>query len=205
MVSLSQKPFQIYLEGLFWYNRLMKYKRSSNRTPWYQSFLLVVFIALTLSGVFFDSLWRSFEDIQMQLQTAIFSDVLVSLTNETRIDLDLATLKTDPLLEIAAKLKAEDMASKGYFAHTSPEGLNPWYWFQLVGYDYRYAGENLAVNFAESEDVHDAWLNSASHRANIVNGNYTDIGIATARGIYKGREAEFVVQLFGTRKIADYQ
>jgi hypothetical protein len=95
-------------------------------------------------------------------------------------------------------MKANDMAEKGYFAHTSPEGKTPWYWFKQAGYDYSYAGENLAVNFFESKDVAEAWMNSPTHRANIVKKDYTEIGIAVATGMYEGRQSVFVAQLFGT-------
>jgi hypothetical protein len=89
------------------------------------------------------------------------------------------------------------MVQKSYFAHNSPEGLTPWHWFKEAGYDFTYAGENLAVNFGDSIDVNRAWMNSPLHRANILNGHFTEIGIATAEGIYEGRPTIFVVQLFG--------
>ncbi|OGZ08327.1 MAG: hypothetical protein A3C93_05995 [Candidatus Lloydbacteria bacterium RIFCSPHIGHO2_02_FULL_54_17] len=128
---------------------------------------------------------------------AIFATVLVEQTNEVRTGQSLAMLTPSPVLAEVARMKAEDMAAKGYFAHNAPDGKTPWYWFRQAGYNYIAAGENLAVNFTDSKDVTLAWLNSPSHRANIVNGNYTEIGIATAQGFYKGKEAVFVVEVFG--------
>lgn len=128
---------------------------------------------------------------------AIFATVLIEQTNQVRAAEALGTLTPNPILETVAKMKADDMAAKGYFAHNSPDGKTPWYWFKQAGYAYVAAGENLAVNFTDSKDVTDAWLNSPSHRANIMNGNYTEIGIATAQGAYKGRDAIFVVEVFG--------
>lgn len=128
---------------------------------------------------------------------AVFASVLVDQTNGERQTEALNTLKTNPVLERAALMKAQDMASKGYFAHNSPEGKTPWYWFEQVGYNYAAAGENLAVNFVDSKDVTSAWMQSPTHRANIMSGNYTEIGIAVVSGMYKGREAIFVVQEFG--------
>ncbi|MBI2627013.1 MAG: hypothetical protein HYW77_02100 [Parcubacteria group bacterium] len=128
---------------------------------------------------------------------AIFSIVLVDSTNSERQKVNEPTLKINPLLEEAARLKAEDMAKKEYFAHTSPEGISPWFWLKKVGYNYSRAGENLAVHFVDSQDVVNAWMKSPSHKANILNENYTEIGIATAKGIYKGSEGIFVVQFFG--------
>lgn len=104
----------------------------------------------------------------------------------------------NPLLEEAARLKAEDMAEKGYFSHVSPDGKSPWYWISGAGYKFIYAGENLAVDFEYSEDVNEAWLNSPGHRDNILNNQFTEIGIATAEGRYNGRKTTFVVQMFGT-------
>lgn len=128
---------------------------------------------------------------------AIFASVLVDETNDNRLTEKLGKLTTNPVLEKAAQLKADDMAAKGYFAHNAPDGKTPWYWFDQVGYDYAAAGENLAVNFTDSKDVTSAWLASPTHRANIMNANYTEVGIATAKGTYKGKDAIFVVQEFG--------
>lgn len=132
---------------------------------------------------------------------AIFASVLIEQTNDERNADLLSTLRVNEKLELAARLKAEDMAAKGYFAHDTPDGKTPWYWFEKAGYDYAAAGENLAVNFTDSQDVTEAWMRSPTHRANIMNGNYTEIGIATARGTYKGKDAIFVVQEFGRPSI----
>ncbi len=129
--------------------------------------------------------------------SAIYASVLVNLTNKNRVVANRQELKVNPLLVKAAQMKANDMATKSYFAHNTPDGKTPWYWFRKAGYKYIYAGENLAVNFENSEDVERAWMNSRSHFLNIINPNYTEIGIATSTGIYKGRQAIFVVQMFG--------
>src|SRR3989338_6998941 len=136
---------------------------------------------------------------------AVLPGVLTALTNEERQDLSLPPLTENELLTKAAVLKAEDMAEKGYFAHTSPDGKSPWYWLAEVGYSYKSAGENLAVNFFESSDVSRAWMNSPTHRANIVKENYTEIGIGTAEGIYQGKRTTFVAQFFGTPLIIPTQ
>lgn len=128
---------------------------------------------------------------------AVISAVLVDLANDDRAARELNGLRINPKLVAAAQLKANDMAAKGYFSHTTPEGYDSWHWFRIVGYDYSYAGENLAVDFSESNDVERAWMSSPTHRDNILNGNYTEIGIATAKGVYKGRETIFVAQMFG--------
>ncbi len=132
--------------------------------------------------------------------TAVLPGVLGELTNEVREERDLPALSVSPLLSQAAQLKAEDMAGKGYFAHNSPEGRTPWYWFNSVGYSYLFAGENLAVNFSDSEEVTEAWMRSPTHQANVVGRNYTEMGTGIASGRYKGRQSIFVAQLYGTPK-----
>ena len=131
------------------------------------------------------------------LTALVLPKVLVDYANDDRLALSYGTLKINSVLEKAAKLKANDMANRGYFAHDSPDGHTPWYWFDQVGYNYSYAGENLAVNFSDSVEVNQAWMSSPGHRDNILNNNFTEIGIATAEGIYQGRLTVFVVQLFG--------
>ena len=128
---------------------------------------------------------------------AVISAVLVDFANQDRTELALTELKVNPVLVAAAQAKADDMAAKSYFAHQSPEGFDSWHWFKEVGYDYKYAGENLAVNFSDSGDVEEAWMASPSHRENIVNPKYTEIGIAVATGTYQGRSTVFAVQMFG--------
>ncbi len=130
----------------------------------------------------------------------IKSGVIIALTNVERDKEKLPELTENEILNQAAQLKAEDMAIKGYFAHNTPEGFSPWYWFTKAGYSYKKAGENLAVNFDDSEKVVDAWMNSPTHKANIVKDGYTEIGIGTAEGKYNGRKATFVVQLFAAPK-----
>ena len=131
---------------------------------------------------------------------AVISAVLVDLANNDRAALALPELKVNPVLAAAAQAKANDMAAKSYFSHTSPEGFDSWHWFKEAGYDYQYAGENLAVNFSESSDVEKAWMSSPTHRDNIMSSKYAEIGIATAVGTYKGKTVTFAVQMFGTPK-----
>lgn len=128
---------------------------------------------------------------------SIISGVLVQLANEDREAANLNQFVISPKLEEAAKMKAEDMVKNSYFAHVSPEGVSPWHWFKKAGYDYVFAGENLAINFYDSKDVEKAWMNSPGHRDNILNNRFTEIGIAVATGMYQGRETTFVVQMFG--------
>ena len=129
--------------------------------------------------------------------SAITAQNIADLTNQTRVNLGIEKLTASAKLAKAATEKAQDMLAKQYFAHTSPEGRTPWDWLKKVGYDYLYSGENLAVHYTTAEDVQGGWLASPSHRANIVNSRYTEIGVGVAIGQFEGAEATVVVQFFG--------
>jgi hypothetical protein len=98
----------------------------------------------------------------------------------------------------AAQAKANDEAAKGYFSHVSPDGKTSWSWFQMAGYGYSHAAENLAQGFNDAAAVNDSFMHSATHKANIMNPDYTEIGIASASGNYQGKTVTFVVQMFGS-------
>ncbi len=130
---------------------------------------------------------------------SIVPAALLRLANADRAASGVASLTEDPLLDKAAELKALDMAAKGYFSHVAPDGTVPWHWLDVVAYPYTYAGENLAVDFTDSTEVESAWMDSPTHRANIVKAHYTHLGIGVAHGMYEGRETTFVVQFFAAR------
>lgn len=130
--------------------------------------------------------------------SAISAANIISLTNATRAASGLSELVQNEQLTAAAQLKADNMLEEQYFAHTSPAGLTPLTWINRVGYEYQVAGENLAVHFSEAEDVQEGWMASSSHRANILDGRFEDIGVGVARGEYQDFYTTFVVQMFGT-------
>lgn len=122
---------------------------------------------------------------------------LLNQTNELRQKNNLSPLTINQNLSKAAQAKANDMFEDDYWAHTAPDGTEPWDFIKAYGYEYSYAGENLAVDFTNSKDVVDAWFKSVSHRENLLNANYTEIGFAVVNGELKGRKTTLVVQLFG--------
>lgn len=138
-------------------------------------------------------------------KTVFFADItktaLVEYVNKTRDSSGLSLLRENPELDLAAYLKAKDILEKDYFDHWSPEGVSPWHWFDEAGYDYKFAGENLAIGFLDSIEVHDAWLDSPTHKENILNKNFKEIGIAVLKGEFEGRETNVVVQLFGSSPV----
>lgn len=128
----------------------------------------------------------------------ITESALDNLTNQAREAVGLNSLIENTQLDQAAAMKARNMVQNNYFSHTSPEGITPWHWFSEAGYNYKYAGENLAVGFYDSQGVYSAWLNSSSHRANILNPNYKEVGTAVLKG-FGPNNAIVVVQLFGSQ------
>jgi len=123
---------------------------------------------------------------------------IVELTNQKRTEKGLPPLMLNPLLSEAARRKAGDMFAFNYWAHNSPSGRDPWSFFKEVGYQYLYAGENLARNFTDPEGVVGAWMASPTHRDNILNSDYQEIGVAVVEGSLEGVQTTLVVQLFGT-------
>lgn len=123
---------------------------------------------------------------------------VVELTNQKRAEQGLSPLVINGQLNEAAQRKAGDMFAFNYWSHVSPSGRSPWSFFQEVGYKYLYAGENLARDFMDSQAVVEAWMNSATHRDNVLNGNYKEIGLAVVNGTLNGVETTLVVQMFGT-------
>ena len=159
--------------------------------------VIIISISLFLSGISFARYYFLHGTVRGQ---EIVSSVLIDITNETRQKYGESPLKKNSLLEQASGYKAEDMATYQYFAHNSPTGKTPWYWLKQVGYDFIYAGENLAVDFTKSRDVSDAWMKSPTHKANILNSKFTEIGITVKEGIIDGHNTIYVVQMFGTPK-----
>ncbi|KKR50869.1 MAG: hypothetical protein UT84_C0005G0015 [Candidatus Curtissbacteria bacterium GW2011_GWA1_40_16] len=123
---------------------------------------------------------------------------IISLTNARRVQNGLGPLVYNGQLATAAAAKAQDMFTVNYWAHNSPLGKTPWSFITAAGYKYVYAGENLARDFNDAGSVVGAWMNSPSHRENILDSNFKEIGVAVADGKLTGTDGILVVQMFGT-------
>lgn len=132
--------------------------------------------------------------------STITIDEVVSTTNQERLAAGLTPLQYSDTLADAARRKAANMLEENYWAHNSPSGLTPWHWFAQAGYPYLHAGENLAKDFGSTDRMLAAWMDSPTHKANILSSNYTEIGLAVVPGTLQGQETVLVVQLFGTHK-----
>lgn len=129
-------------------------------------------------------------------QQAISTVDLLADTNIERAKADLPPLQTDDRLTQAAYLKAQDMLDKQYWAHQAPDGTTPWYWFGRTGYNYAYAGENLAKNFATAKAATVAWMASPAHRENIMDTQYTNVGFAVVDGMLDGKITSLIVAMY---------
>ncbi len=121
---------------------------------------------------------------------------LLDSTNQARISDGLAPLQINQELDQAAFDKAKDMIAHNYWAHVSPTGVQPWSWISGVGYNYNAAGENLAKNYDSSAATVSAWMASPTHRANILNTNYTQVGFAVVDGTLLGQQTSLVVAYY---------
>lgn len=116
---------------------------------------------------------------------------VTSLVNAARQDAGLSELELDADLCAAAQARAQEIAQS--FSHTRPDGSSCFTILEEFGISYRAAGENIAMGQRTPEEVMDGWMNSSGHRANILNGTFTSIGV----GYYvDGAGAAHWVQIF---------
>lgn len=118
---------------------------------------------------------------------------ILNLVNAERSKQGLQSLTLSEKLTSIANTKAKDMADKGYFSHESPTYGSPFDMLKHFGVSYSYAGENIAAGQKTAKEVMNSWMNSSGHRANILNKNYTQLGVGYVQGGQYGTEW---VQLF---------
>ena len=128
----------------------------------------------------------------------ITAQKVLTQTNLQRQNNGLPALKYSSVLSKSATDKANDMFAHNYWAHTSPSGATPWDFFKAVDYRYSVAGENLARDFYDTESLMKGWMDSPTHKANIINSKYQEIGIGVVNGTLGGIKTTLVVQHFGT-------
>jgi uncharacterized protein YkwD len=107
-------------------------------------------------------------------------DDLLSKTNSQRQSNNLAPLKLNNYLVQAAQAKANDMAKRDYWSHTTPQGYQPWVFVDAVGYRYQKLGENLATGFSDPSTTIQGWMASTEHRKNMLDSAYSEAGFGYA-------------------------
>lgn len=165
--------------------------------------LLFVLIVIFCVSFLVPALRFNFPSV-LGLSTDISSQQLLLLVNQKREANGLPPLILNEKLSLAAVNKAKDMFAKNYWAHDSPDGETPWVFIKRSGYNYVYAGENLARGFDNTDSVIDAWMASAKHKANLLSQNYRDVGFAIEVGNLNGEETVLVVQELGGQNLESF-
>jgi len=127
---------------------------------------------------------------------------IILLTNVERERFGGNLLYENKALNLAAQMKLEDMFKKNYWDHTGPNGEAAWDFIVESGYQYELAGENLARGFSDSREVMGAWMKSPTHKENIINHRFQEIGLAVGSGRLNGMTTTVIVQIFGRPKTA---
>jgi hypothetical protein len=163
------------------------------------SFVVIAVFALFNAIRFFPTL----ADKILGFATNIDVNQVLADTNQERARLGLEPLQINEKLSQAAIAKAQHMFSEQYWSHSSPDGVQPWSFIKNAGYVYKYAGENLARDFDSTGEMMVAWMNSPTHKENIINPNFTQIGLAVVNGTLNGFNTTLVVQMFAAPGAAE--
>lgn len=123
---------------------------------------------------------------------------IINQVNEYRKSKGLAPLKLSPVLMKAAAERAKDMVSSSNLTHRDASGNKAWpSYIKRNGYLYSLAGENLAFGFDTATDTMAAWTTSPNHNHNLLNSEYSEMGIAVLPGVYNGKKSNYVIHFFG--------
>lgn len=177
---------------------------TNNHRPKILHDISIILLVLAIIGVSTLSLVgkKTHSDV-LGISYSISDTEMLTAVNQQRALHGLAPLSMNSQLSAAASGKAANMFANNYWAHFGPDGTTPWQFIRGSGYDYVDAGENLAKGFTNSSDVVNAWMNSETHRANILSPKYTEIGFAVVPGMLEGEDTVLVVQMFGSREAVE--
>lgn len=167
------------------------HKHSKHYLKTYYPYLPLLLIVLV--GLAINFIWTSHGQV-LGASTNMTSTQLLADTNKDRETAGQEDLRLSSKLSTAAQAKANDMVAKNYWSHTAPNGKTPWNFITASGYQYFSAGENLAYGFPNAETAVEGWMNSAEHRANLLNSSFTEVGfgIAPAKN-FQGHGATTVI------------
>jgi len=136
--------------------------------------------------------------IAQGLQDTMTPEHILLLVNDARAQQNVPALVRSKTLDMIAQQKLESLLSDRYFAHTSPNGDDAWKWFERAGYDYLFAGENLAEGYETTQAQHRAWMASPRHKKNILDPRFTQTGIAIGTRHKEQGDERVVVNVFAT-------
>ncbi len=158
----------------------------------------VPLILILVTGIVFTSMWQPHaKKGVLAYATNIGVDSLLLQTNQQRTTNGLSALTINAKLNQAAQAKANDMVTRNYWSHNTPDGVEPWAFFDNAGYAYFKAGENLAFGFMTSGDTITGWMNSPSHRENLLSSSFQEVGFGFANSsdfVNNGNETVVVAE-----------
>ncbi len=160
------------------------------------AFIMIMLKMMILSYVFFINPFKAW-------MSEVMSSRVLELINEERAEEKMPALVLNSILSQSALEKANDMLKKNYFDHFSPDGRKPWDFIDRGQYEYLFVGENLAMNFTSADSVNTALMNSPSHKKNILNSRYSEVGLAIVSGEINGEKTNVLVQLFASKSQAE--
>jgi hypothetical protein len=173
-----------------------KYPHHYNKVYWpYLPLIVLVLTGLWLGHPLVNRAQRGV----LAYSTDVTDNSLLIDSNQARKDNAKPVLVENSQLDQAANAKAQDMMTRDYWSHMTPDGKTPWTFVSAAGYHYQKAGENLAYGFGSSSEVIKGWLNSPAHKENLLDSNYRDVGFGIANSPnYQGNGPEtIVVAIYG--------
>lgn len=151
-------------------------------------------IAIVGIGVLVNSTWSNHVHSVLGASTDITSTQLLADTNVQRAHDKESPLQLNNLLTEAAQGKADDMVTRNYWSHNTPDGRTPWSFISATGYQFASAGENLAFGFNSSDAIMNGWMNSPEHRINVLDDVFTQVGFGIAKSPnFQGHGPETIV------------
>ena len=181
------------------------HRQSKHYLKVYWPYVPMLFIVMI--GLFFGSPARNNPTGVLAYATEMSNSQLLSSTNSQRAANGKASLTINSKLSSAAPTKANDMAARNYWSHTTPDGKEPWYFVDNAGYSYLKAGENLAYGFNTSGETVTGWMNSPTHRDNLLDSAFTEVGFGfvDAASYNNSGEETIVVAMYGQPQVAAAQ
>lgn len=184
-----------FLKHLF-----IPHAKNNHRAKILHNSSLLLIVLFFLGAATFAYLIKTVNPQILGVSYSISETDLINLVNNQRASNGLPALSEDSALDDAARRKAADMFAKNYWAHYAPDGqTSPWGFIRAAGYNYIFAGENLAKGFTDPNSVVNAWMNSSTHRDNILSSKYREVGFAIVPGTLQGEDTVLIVEMFGAR------
>lgn len=181
-------------------NLFLPHHTNNHRAKLLHNSSLIILVILLLGTSLVATVVKKTHPDVLGVSYSISESDLINLVNVQRQANGQGALVENAQLDDAARRKAADMFAKNYWAHFAPDGsTSPWMFIKDAGYSYAFAGENLAKGFTDAPSIVNAWMNSPTHRENILSPNFKDEGFAIVPGTLQGEDIVLVVEMFGSQ------